>query len=54
MSQMLPEIGPSAIQQMLEFALGIVQAHGVLLSWLAGILLFVFVFTYLLNQVNHP
>lgn len=51
---MLPEISPSAIQQMLTFALGIVQAHSVLLTWLAGILLFIFVFTYMVNQVNHP
>lgn len=54
MSGLIPEIGPSAIETMLTFGLGIVQAHATLLSWLAGILLVIFVFTYLISLVNHP
>lgn len=54
MSGLLPEFGPSKIEQMLSFGLGIVQAHSTLLVWLAGILLVMFVFKYLVDQVNQP
>jgi hypothetical protein len=54
MSGMLPQFEPSIIEQMLAFGLGIVQAHSTLLIWLASILLFMFVFKYLVDQVNQP
>ncbi len=54
MSGMLPDFGPSNIEKMLTFGMGIVQAHSTLLYWLAGLLLVIFIFSYLIGQLNQP
>lgn len=54
MSEMLPTFDYAAITTMTGFALQLVQTHATLITWLAGILMVIFVFTYLVNQVNRP